>query len=53
MADDLIDCFFEVDLVMDKFLKFKHKVQAVMASYSEVCKDMQKGRAVENHLFLH
>jgi hypothetical protein len=52
MADVFIDRFCEVGLVVDKFLKFKDNVQAVMASYREVCMDMQKGRAVEDDLFL-
>jgi hypothetical protein len=52
MADVLIDCFCEVGLVVNKFLKFTDKVQAVMESYREVCTDMQKGRVVEDDLFL-
>jgi hypothetical protein len=53
MAEDLINHFCEIDHFMDKCLKFKHELQAVMASYEGFYKDMQEGRAVEDDLFLH
>jgi hypothetical protein len=37
----LVDVF-EVDHLMNKCLKFKHKMEDVMASYREVYEDMQK-----------
>jgi hypothetical protein len=42
MADDLVDRFSEVDHFMERCLKYKHKMEAVMAPYKDVCKCMQK-----------
>jgi hypothetical protein len=42
MADDLVDHFFEVDHFMERCLKFKREMEAVMATYKDVYKDMQK-----------
>jgi hypothetical protein len=42
MADELVNNFFEVGHLMNRFLIFKHDKEAVMTPYKEVCKDMQK-----------
>jgi hypothetical protein len=36
MVDDLVDHFFEIDHFMDRCLKFKCEMEAVMALYKEV-----------------
>jgi hypothetical protein len=50
MVDDLASYFFEGIYFMDRFLKFGHMIEVVMASYKEVYKDMQK---MAHYLFLH
>jgi hypothetical protein len=42
MAHELVNHFFEVGHLMNRFLIFNCEKEAVMASYKEVYKDMQK-----------
>jgi hypothetical protein len=42
MMDNLVDHFFEVDHFMERYLKFEHEMEAVMAPYKETYKGMQK-----------
>jgi hypothetical protein len=42
MADDFGDHFFELVHFMDRCMKFKREMEAVMAPYKEVYKDMRK-----------
>jgi hypothetical protein len=42
MADDLVDHFFEVERFMERCVKFKLEMEAVMAPCKDVCMDMQK-----------
>jgi hypothetical protein len=42
MADDEVNHFFEVDHFMERCLEFKREMEAVMAPYKEVYKDIQK-----------
>jgi hypothetical protein len=42
MVDDLVNHFFEVYYFMDRCLKFKCKMEDVMAPYKDVYNDMQK-----------
>jgi hypothetical protein len=41
MADDLVDHFYEVDDFMERCLKFKREMEAVMAPCKDVYKDVQ------------
>jgi hypothetical protein len=41
MAHDLLDHFFQVGHFMERCLKFKREMEAVMAPYKDVYKDMQ------------
>lgn len=53
VAGGIFDHIFEVDCFMDRCLKFKHKMGAVVAPYVDMCKDMQKkGKTSEDHLLL-
>jgi hypothetical protein len=42
MTDDLVDHFFEVVHFMERCLKFKCKMVAVMTPYKDVYKDMEQ-----------
>jgi hypothetical protein len=42
MAHELVNHFFEVGHLMNKFLIFKREKEAVMAPFKKVYKDMQK-----------
>jgi hypothetical protein len=42
MIDNLVHHFPEVNCLMDRCLKVKHKMKAVMAPYKVEFKDMQK-----------
>jgi hypothetical protein len=42
MAHELVNHFFEVGHLMNRFLIFKFEEEAVMAPYKEVYKGMQK-----------
>jgi hypothetical protein len=54
MADDFVDHFFEVDHFMERCLKFKREMEAVMATYKVAYKDMQKeAKQREDYLLLH
>lgn len=42
MENDLVSHSFEIDNFVDIWLKFKHKVEALMTPYKVVYKAMQK-----------
>ena len=48
VEDDLVNHFFEVDHFTDECMKFKHKIQSVMAPYKTVYEQMQKNAKLFN-----
>jgi hypothetical protein len=42
LVDDLVHYFFEVNHFINKCLKYKHKIEAVLTLFIEVYEDLQK-----------